>query len=86
MKITKGVEEELYELFFPEEEPKDNIKELDQQSRERLLNCGVHEIVEITRKALVVIDYKERTGAIDNGYRELRAEIQVLLNYLDTYK
>jgi len=85
MKITQGVEEELYELFFPDKEPKDKIKEIDQQNRERLLNCGNHEIVERTRKALVVMEYQEKTGTIDNRYRELRAEIQLLLNYLDTY-
>jgi len=67
-------------------EPKDNIKEVDQRNRERLLNCGVHEIVERTRKALVIIDYQEETGIVDNKYREKRAELQDLLNYLDTYK
>jgi len=34
----------------------------------------------------VIIEYQERTGIVDNEYRKQRAEIQLLLNYLDTYK
>lgn len=67
-------------------EPKDNIKEIDQQNRERLLSSDVHEVRTKAEKIFEQVDYQKSTGTVDNRTRELRAEIQLLLNYLDTYK
>ena len=75
MKITSGIEDELQEM----------VDEVDAANRDRLIKSPVHEVRKRAEKIYEQVDYQKSTKTVDNRTRELRDEIRLLINCLDTF-